>query len=51
MLYDLQKRVFLLKMYYKTASIKAVQRACPAEYHGKTAPTAKFIKNIVSTFE
>ena len=48
---DLQKRVFLFKMYYKTASIKAVQRAYQAEYHYETAPTAKVIKNIVSKFE
>ncbi len=51
MLYDLQKRVFLLKTYYKTASIKAVQRAYQAEYKCKTAPNEKVIKNIVSTFE
>ena len=40
MIYDLQKRVLLLNIYYKTASIKAVQRAYQAEYHCKTVPTA-----------
>ena len=30
MLFDLQKSVFLLKIYYKTASINAVQRTYQA---------------------
>ena len=50
MLYDLKKRVFLLKTYYKTESIKAVQRAYQAEYRCPTAPSEKVIRNIVSTF-
>ena len=36
MLYDQKKRIFLLKMYYKTESIKAAQRAYQAEYKSKT---------------
>lgn len=51
MLYDQKKRIFLLKMYYKTESIKAVQRAYQAEYKCKTAPSNRVILNIVSTFE
>ena len=51
MLYDQKKTHFLLKMYYKTESIKAVQRAYQAEYKCKTAPSNRVIINIVSTFE
>ena len=47
----IKKRIFLLKMYYKTESIKAVQRAYQAEYKCKTAPSNRVIINIVSTFE
>jgi hypothetical protein len=51
MLYDQKKRIFLLKMYYKTESIKAAQRAYQPEYKFKTAPSNRLIINIVSTFE
>ena len=51
MLYDLEKRVFLLKTYYKTSSPMAVQRAFKAKFRCKTAPNTKVIANIVKTFE
>ena len=51
MLYDLEKRVFLLKTFYKTESITAVQRAYRAKFRCKTAPSDKVITNIVRTFE
>ena len=51
MLYDKKKTHFLLKMYYKTESNKAVQRAYQAEYKCKTAPSNRVIINMVSKFE
>jgi hypothetical protein len=37
MLYDKKKRIFLLKMYNETESLKAVQRAYQAKYKCKSA--------------
>jgi ribosomal protein L17 len=51
MLYDLKKRIFIVKMYYKTESLKAVERACQAKYGRNSAPRISTIKNIISTFE
>ena len=51
MTHDVKKRVFLVKMWYKTESIKRVQRDYQAEYSCKTAPSRLVIMNIVSTFE
>ena len=51
MLYDIKKRTFLLKTYYKTESITATQRAYLLEFNCKTAPDHRIIRYIVSTFE
>jgi transposase len=51
MLDDLKKRIFIVKMYHKTESLKAVERAYQAKYGRHSAPGINTIKNIISTFE
>ena len=51
MFYDLQKRVFLLKNWYKFGNFVQVQRVYRAQYTTKTFPSISFIKNIISVFE
>ena len=51
MKYDLKKRVFLLKKYYQTGSIWAVQVAYRSEFKTKIAPGHQIIRNIVKSFE
>lgn len=51
MKYDIKKRVFLVKQYYKLESITLVQRAFRREYPKEETPVSSTIKNIVSNFE
>ena len=51
MKYDIQKRVFLVKSYYKFQSITQIQRAFHREFGTKDTPSCSVIKNIVSNFE
>lgn len=51
MKFDLKKRVFLMKNWYKFESISIVQRAFRTEYKNETAPSYTVIKNIISNFE
>ncbi len=51
MKYDLPKRIFLLKMFYKNERIIAIQRAFCAKFNTRSPPNHKVIKNIVSVFE
>ena len=51
MRYDLNRRIILLKIYYKFENISAVQSAYRVEFKEKKAPDRKVILNIVSTFE
>jgi hypothetical protein len=51
MKYDLKKRIFLLKNYYKFQSFAMVQSAYRVEFKSKIAPDRKVILNIVNTFE
>ena len=51
MLYDIQKRVFCVKTYYKLECYTEVQRAYRAEYRCKVAPSTKVIKNVIAVFE
>ena len=49
--YDLQKRIFLLKRFYKFGSIVRVQREYCANFNEKIAPNHSTIRKIVSVFE
>lgn len=51
MKYDIQKRIFLVKNYYRFGNIIAVQRAYRTKYKNEQAPTRGVIMNIVSVFE
>ena len=51
MKYDLPKRIFLLKMFYKIGHLIAIQRAFYARFNTRSPPNHKVIKNIVSVFE
>ena len=51
MKYDIKKRVFLIKQYYKLENITLVQRAFRREYPKQDFPTDSTIKNLVSNFE
>ena len=51
MFYDLQKRVFLLKNWYKFDNFVQVQCIYSAQYTTKTFPSISIIKNIISVFE
>ena len=51
MIYDLPKRIFLLKKYYELKSFSAVQSAFRVKFKVKVAPGHQIIKNIVQAFE
>ena len=51
MKYDLKKRIFLVKKFYKFDDIAQVQRAFRSQYKNDRAPSSSTIKNIVSNFE
>ena len=51
MIYDLAKRIFLLKKYYELKSFSAVQSAFRVKFKVKVAPGHQIIKNIVQAFE
>lgn len=51
MKYDIKKRVFLVKQYYKLESMTLVQRAFRREYPKEETPASSTIRNIVSNFE
>ena len=51
MIYDLLKRIFLLKKYYELKSFSAVQSAFRVKFKVKVAPAHQIIKNIFQAFE
>ena len=51
MIYDLPKRIFLLKNDYELKSFSAVQSAFRVKFKVKVAPGHQIIKNIVQAFE
>lgn len=51
MIYDLEKRIFLVKKWYEFNSFVAVQSAYRVEFKSKTSPDRKSIMNIIKTFE
>ena len=46
-MYDIEKRVFLVKMY----SVVAVQRAFSTKYRNKDSPSRYFIMRLIKSFE
>ena len=51
MIYDLEKRVFLVKKYYEIKDTVTIQRIYRSKFNEKIAPNHKVIKNIINSFE
>ena len=51
MIDDLQKRVFLLKNWFKFDNFVQVQRVYRFQYAAKTFSSISIVKNIISMFE
>ena len=51
MKYDIERRVFCVKMFYKLDSYVSVKRAYRAKYGSKDIPSTNVIKNIIMVFE
>ena len=51
MLYDIQKRIFLVQKYYELKQFTLVQRAFRTKYKSSTAPNQNTIINLINAFE
>jgi hypothetical protein len=51
MIYDLPKRIFIVKKWYEFQSYAPVQSAYRVEFNSKTSPDHKTITNIIKLFE
>ena len=51
MLYDIQKRIFLVQKYYELKHFTLVQRAFRTKYKSSTAPNLNTIINLINAFE
>jgi hypothetical protein len=51
MIYDLERRVFLAKSYFKFENISVVQKKYRAQFKCKDAPSHSVILNMISVFE
>ena len=51
MLYDIQKRIFLVQKYYEIKHFTLIQRAFRTKYKSSTAPNQNTIINLINDFE
>ena len=51
MKFDIEKRIFLVKMFYKLGHLSSVQKAFRTHFNNHEVPSFPTIKNIISNFE